>query len=45
MNFTLTKKNLLSILWKKSKQVYYDKYFCKINLLRTHGKESNPLFL
>ena len=31
---------------KKSKQAYYDKYFEKIGIiLRTHGKESNLLFL
>ena len=39
-------RNLLSTLMKKRKQAYYDKYFEKIRItLRTHGKESNPLFL
>ena len=31
---------------KKSKQAYYDKCFERIGIiLRTHGKEPNPLFL
>ena len=40
-------RNLLSTLIKKGKQAYYDKNILKeIGLiLRTHGKESNPLFL
>ena len=42
-------KNLLSTLMKKSKQTYYDEYFERFGvlgiILRTHGKESNPLFL
>ena len=33
-------RNLLSILMKKSKQAYYDKYLKKIGIiLRTHGKK------
>ena len=40
-------RNLLYTLIRKSKQTYYDKYFeKKIGIIvRTHGKESNPLFL
>ena len=34
-------RNLLSTLMKKSKQAYYDKYFEKIGIIRTHGKELN----
>ena len=31
---------------KKSEQAFYDKYFERNwNNIRTHGKESNPLFL
>ena len=31
---------------KKSKLVYYDKYFERNwNNIKTHGKESSPLFL
>ena len=39
-------RNLLSTLMNKSKQDYYDKYLKEIGIiLRTHGKESNLLFL
>ena len=39
-------RNLLSTLMKKSEQAFYDKYFERNwNNIRTHGKESNPLFL
>ena len=38
-------RNLLSTLIKKSKQAYYAKYFEKTGILKTNGKESNPLFL
>ena len=39
-------RNLLSTLMKKNKQAYNDKYLKKIRImLRTHGKESNLLFL
>ena len=38
-------RNLLSTLMKKSKQAYYDILKEIGIILRTHGKESNPLFL
>ena len=39
-------RNLLSTLMKKSKQAYYDNILKEIGIiLKTHGKESNFLFL
>ena len=39
-------RNLLSTLMKKSEHAYFDKYLKEIGIiLRTHGKESNTLFL
>ena len=38
-------RNLLSTLMKKSKQAYYDILKKTGIILRTHGKESNLLFL
>ena len=39
-------RNLLSAVMKKSKQAYYTDIFEEIGvILRTHGKELDPLFL
>ena len=39
-------RTLLSSLMNKSKHTYYDKFLKETGIiLRTHGKESDPLFL